>query len=206
MVWYRELWITIKIDFPINQDYFAIKTMHNPALDRICQVATQVTGEQDRLQQQLIREPFQHVRVEEIQDDHKEKNVYQKTVFNQPPATPPYKGTAPAPMAPSVCFSPREMRLHTDPLSKTPTASRCAARIWNNGYGDQCGSKPRNGSECCCQHSRTKIAKRYTKGPGGSCPECSRAASRPIVHQHGWEHLGRFSDPLSHGPNWKCHH
>ncbi len=85
----------------------------------------------------------------------------------------------------------------------------CQARVWGPagapGWGGQCTSKPTTGSEFCAKHNNTTIAKRYTKGLGGSCPECSRAASRPIVHQHVWEHLGRYiPGQVTLGPKWKA--
>lgn len=81
----------------------------------------------------------------------------------------------------------------------------CQARVWGDGWGGQCSSKTTTGSDFCAKHKGTKIAKRYIKGPGGSCPECSRAASKPIFHKYVWEHLGRYiPGQVNLGPKWKA--
>ena len=64
---------------------------------------------------------------------------------------------------------------------------RCLARVWNNGYGDQCSRKKTNGSSFCTTHASLKQP-RWCKG-------CFIEFGENRFHNYVWEHLGKITDP-----------
>ncbi len=86
---------------------------------------------------------------------------------------------------------------------------QCCARKWGTGpaqgWGGQCTAKPQMGSDFCAKHATTKLSKKTSDGPDGSCLVCSKAQGCFVKHTYNWEHLGRYvPGQITLGPKWKC--
>ena len=86
---------------------------------------------------------------------------------------------------------------------------QCCARKWGTGpaagWGGQCTSKIPSGEDFCGKHKTTKISKRSSDGPNGSCLLCSKAQGCFVKHTYNWEHQGLYvPGQITLGPKWKC--